>query len=735
MKTSWRQAALWTGRIIVLLFLLSALTAWTTDGIRTHVAGLRLKITSPDKYLLRGLLVLIILLFFDRWLREEFKKTPGRLKICLKKISAWVYLYRRQIFTGFLYLIRIFFFIFLAAFLLAWFSGGIETIWRGYEIQITSADKYLWRTLLLAAVLYAFDLKFRRLMDSIPPALQRLREFGWRCLRWGDSISAETGLKKVFETLGRIEPPLILMAFLATWTFFLTQPFGRDQASYLYIGREIALHGARPYIDWWSNKPPMLLYSYAAMVYLWGVSAVSINLAELALGALTTWLIYLFLRRAASRPIAILGGILYAVYAHPLLISKESFYLVAQPESFSQPLVTGAMLLSFIALRRQERFWPLIPAGFLLGVAFFYKYNFLLYTGPVALALLVFLFQGEFPWRCRWRRFLSGSAFFALGWLAGAGAVVLLCWMRGHLLETWQASFVFNREIYLPSSPFTMEGLFSRAWRHLSDRMLDNYQGVIWIGSLLFGLLTLFRRPRPSLWLLASWPLFGFASITSNRMFFANHFPQIYPALCITSALLVHQLSSGEIRWLHFLQRPARALPAILGMVSFICLAQFLSQSPHTHFFFGATRWPVYLHQLQGYADGKDQSLPANHQVAEYLRENTQPGEAVFIWGFETMVYHLAGRPCGARYLYIDHLEMMEEAGMPPENLYEPVIRQLEDNRITYLILVDNDRSTYKGTCSKKHFLNTPVLRRYLEEHFYLDRRIEDFTLFRRNPA
>jgi len=588
--------------------------------------------------------------------------------------------------------------VFLLTALLALLTGGVRFSLFGQSVRVSSPEKYLWRALVCSAVVFFLDRRFRDSIRWKPPQA-----------RW-------------------LLPALILLTFV-TWAFLLTQPYGRDQAGYLYIGNEI-LHGAKPYTDWWENKPPLLLYSYAAIAWLWGANAVAINLADLLLALSTAALLYALLTRVADRGTALLGTFLYGVYAHPMMLTKRSFYLAAQPESFIQPLTVLAMLLGLVAIQRR-RAWPMFFGGLCLAASFFYKYNAALYAGPILLGI----FAQWIPSRqeASSRRLLGRSLLgLALGGLAGGLVVILFCHSEGILSAMFYATWTFNREVYLASSPLGAAALLGKALKTIAGRIIANPQGIIWLGSLCFVIHVARKQRRPAWLLLAGWPVFSLLAILSNRMLFSNHFPQIYPALCATTALGIRELLEGQSALSRSLQpRRSVILTALVG-ASVLLGAAVVAVSPHTHFFLGGTRWPEYLGQLQSYGESGGQSVRANAEVAHYLKEHTEAAQAVFIWGFEPMVYLMAERPCGARYLYPDHLILRELAGESPETLYRPLIAQWEESRIEYLILVEHDQSIYMPRETREHFLNTPLLRDYLDSRFEYETQLEDFLLYRR---
>ena len=57
---------------------------------------------------------------------------------------------------------------------------------------------------------------------------------------------------------------------------------------------KLALNGGKPYVDFFEMKPPVMFYSYAFLIGIFGYSATGVHLAATALAALNTFFTFEF---------------------------------------------------------------------------------------------------------------------------------------------------------------------------------------------------------------------------------------------------------------------------------------------------------------------------------------------------------------------------------------------------------------------------------------------------------
>ncbi|MEP7217705.1 MAG: glycosyltransferase family 39 protein [Bacteroidota bacterium] len=148
---------------------------------------------------------------------------------------------------------------------------------------------------------------------------------------------------------------LLLIALLPP----LFLPLGPDEAMFFESGRKI-LQGAIHYRDIVDVKPPLIYYTYALAILIFGPSDFGMHLFDLILQSLTCVMIIALVRHALrSDLLALASALCYA-----LLYSGQRFGCEGQSESYCG-LIGCAML--WLLIRRRSA-WGFIAVGLLAGV-------------------------------------------------------------------------------------------------------------------------------------------------------------------------------------------------------------------------------------------------------------------------------------------------------------------------------------------------------------------------------
>src|ERR1700733_11840281 len=148
-----------------------------------------------------------------------------------------------------------------------------------------------------------------------------------------------------------------------------------DEGGYLNVARQL-LQGKILYLQTWNNKPPLMLWTFALDVKLFGTSEIALHVLTLITGAVTIAAIVWAASRLYTPRRALVAGVIAGVILGLPIVDAE----LALPESLLiAPLSwAGAILLVHI-LRpdptgtpgRVPR-WPL-AAGVLMAVAIAYQ--------------------------------------------------------------------------------------------------------------------------------------------------------------------------------------------------------------------------------------------------------------------------------------------------------------------------------------------------------------------------
>ena len=132
---------------------------------------------------------------------------------------------------------------------------------------------------------------------------------------------------------------------------------------------------------------------------------------------------------------------------------------------------------------------------------------------------------------------------------------------------------------------------------------------------------------------------------------------------------------------------------------------------------------------LDRLASVADVNASANRAVAMLLRERVAPGQPVFVWGFEPVIYDLADRPPASRYLY----NVPQRSAWAREKTREQLMRDLEHRPPAAIVVEHNDvfpMVTGDTIDSARALEGFSELRQLIEERYTRTAQIEDFDIY-----
>ncbi len=226
----------------------------------------------------------------------------------------------------------------------------------------------------------------------------------------------------------RLRPRLWLTGPLALYAFlripsFLEPHWYTDEAGYVTTARAL-LQGRVLYSQIWTNKPPLQLWTVAALIHFLGTSEVALHAVTFLTGLVTLLAIAYAGNRLLGRRRTVVALVIAAVMLGTPLLDAE----LILPESFLiAPMAwAGALLLTRVAAPDTRR-WPLWPVavGALAAAGIAYQQTALADTFAFALILAT---VGRASWR-RVTVYAATVAGLTVAWLvpalvtAGAGKV------------------------------------------------------------------------------------------------------------------------------------------------------------------------------------------------------------------------------------------------------------------------------------------------------------------------
>ena len=528
---------------------------------------------------------------------------------------------------------------------------------------------------------------------------------------------------------------VVALAVTALYLPMLEFPFGSDQAIFAEIGRTM-WRGGVPYVDAWDQKPPAIYAIYALGIR--GPLGLMRNLRVFDLAwLLATCLVLVELgRRWWSLPAGAIAGVLYgAVYA-----TTTGYWYSAQPDSFMALPLALALLFYDLAARQAARgpdrreFEPrhlwLLLAGGALGVAFQLRF--------IVVLIIPFLPMVELTglsWRGRarlwWDRMLWLGAGFAL--VQGA---VLLYLVAGGALDDYIEATRFAAGYTRLGGHYAPEGLTTGKYLEqvrLAFLFWALGKLILTAPAIVGGFLAVFVLRERRAQQLVLFVLLANAGIMAQAKFFPYHYLYVVPFLALLAGW-------AWVRAFALLARArGRAMVAAGGALLVVLLGlstpevvdgAWLQWKSYVEFHRRPETRELY-YDFFGPWNGGPYSYRASRETAYYVGRRTQPGEHIYVWGYDPLIYLLADRPSSSRFIY--SFPLMSD--WAPRSWSDEFMAELHARPPAYFLV-----QRYEGArWITGHIVDTgeyiswfPALDAWLKSNYRLETEIEDYLIYRR---
>ncbi len=406
-----------------------------------------------------------------------------------------------------------------------------------------------------------------------------------------------------------------------------------DETIHLMISMSL-LEGHAPYLEMWDHKPPglHLLFALGLTIFRDPIFTIRIlTCIAVSITSLGLFKIVIQLNKN-SFPTAIMAGLLFTVF------SLSNGGLAANAELFFTPLVIFALYFLLGIKQIPTRLGEagtlrLLLIGLLLGLAFQIKFLVAFDICAFVVALLVLLLKRRETQIVRkWTLGVSLIVIFPIIFLVGVGCYYFFI---GHFDDFYFANFKSN-QIYGASYAFNPINMV----RAFTEQIGGHY--FVWIGA--FSALFLLFKNRKStsdgestcVLILGLWILIDMPGICLTKQYWSHYFLQLYPALCLLTALLVAKLL-----------KPAFKTSRLLGTMLAILL------------FIGPLRHETLRHIKASARSAKaiatsgelfSEDTPT--KVARYIAARTNEQDYIFMVDLMPVVYVLSSTQIPTKYAY-----------------------------------------------------------------------------------
>lgn len=396
-------------------------------------------------------------------------------------------------------------------------------------------------------------------------------------------------------------------------------PLIRDEGEYAYAG-QLLLHGGMPYENVFTQKPPMVFYSYGLADLLLPQVFWSPRLLAGGFMALATALLGFIARREFGKGFALPAMWLMT----PLVLLPGLDQFTANTEMFLLlPLLGFFAVYSEGRLRdRQAKYW--FAAGLLAVTALLYKYT------AVPLVAFVFVVWSVELWRTEKnvRAFARcwGAALLG-GILTAALELGIFLWHDGGA-ALWDCTVRFNG-YYVASDNFSWLGVTLK---------LKSFWSAWWILFLLAG--AAFLKPRPRLWFWGG--TFLCACVATGASYYGQYYLLLMPFWALLAVVGIHALAEIIVARSTFSLRQIQLGLTVLAVV-LVCLpdAPWVTLSPKTFAAAKLANRSVFLE---------------SPMVARRVAELSSPADYVWVAASEPQILFYARRQSPTRFTTVYEL-------------------------------------------------------------------------------
>ena len=490
----------------------------------------------------------------------------------------------------------------------------------------------------------------------------------------------------------------------------LMLPLARDQGIFAWVGT-VMLSGGMPYQDAWEVKGPLVHAAYALAIALFGANELAIRLFDSLIwlaGCVAIW-------RLAS----IYGGGLLAIIALPVmaLVLQGKHWMVAQPDVWAGLAAVGMLAL---VMRPEAGSRAYAAAGALVGCMFLVKPNYALFAAAIATAGICL--NGHTK---RTAGLLIAAAAGTLGVVAAVAALFAALGTLQALIDT---VFMFNLRDHVgrhnkTAGEFaTLIGLDFLDWHRLPRTLLAS-AGIVAMHAR-FGI----ARTAP----LVVTILVAYAIGASQLKWYPAHF---VPFDMLMAFPCVFALLAAAAQVEHC--RPGKDMRAAIAGFATVCACTlFMLFVPIvlllalTSFEWNRVLGKVAVEDVDRHYSTEGYSRVDIGEAARFVRHATKPGDGIYLWGFDALVYVLAERPSVSRFGF--NYPMIVGSPAFAQASRRTLLVELAKRPPAAILVQDGDANNLYPKSSRAYLDEFPRLRELIASDYREAYHNNNFTVFLR---
>ena len=452
-------------------------------------------------------------------------------------------------------------------------------------------------------------------------------------------------------------------------------PLERDEGEYALMG-QLILDGVPPYLEAANMKLPGIYYAYSAILAVFGQTVTGVHMGLMVVNLLSTVILFLIARRLLGAAGAALAGAAFIIMS----ADTSVLGLFAHATQFVMMFALAGTWLLQESSGSTHRTPILFGAGLCFGLAFLMKQSGAFF----ALFGFLWLLYGALRQRpISWKRSMLESATMAGGILIPYAVVLALMAAEGVLGRFWFWTVDYARAYVSQMDLKTGIELF----RYAIIPIIQS-NPVIW-SMALAGMIGIWltRAGRKVAPFLLAFFLFSFLAVCPGFYFREHYFVQLLPAVALCAGAALQALERFVARY--------TSKSAVVEFAVLVAVVAFSLTGPFsTRDALSKSTPDQFSRAVYG-----TNPFPESVKIAEYLKNNTGPGDRIAVMGSEPQICFYAHRRPATEHIYMYGLMEPQPLAL---QMQEEMIAQVEKSEPPFLVLVSVSTSWLRRPESEK---------------------------------
>jgi 4-amino-4-deoxy-L-arabinose transferase-like glycosyltransferase len=454
------------------------------------------------------------------------------------------------------------------------------------------------------------------------------------------------------------------------------------------------------------GKPPLYPMFYALFIRFFGPSFLGLKMFGTIFVLLAVLAIYWVANQAYGKKVGLIAALLFGVFSSGPMVEGGTVNLET---ILHLPYILAiGLFLKALGLGRLR--WYFL-AGLCAVMATLVKQ-----VGGVL--FFVFLCYGIYEW---WKKedpfspkqFVSGYVLLCVGALLPVIALIIFYHFHGYTLNQLYDSMLGSNLRYIQRG-HDYTNFLKEFFSSLKVILPEN--ALLWVGTMFamayLGWWIWRGQGQASDRILLWWAFWSFAVLWVTGTFFYHYYLQIIAPFSVLAAYGI--VASWKM------VKSLSPLPRFVAKVGwtalFIVMVIIFVKTDFKYFFsYTPVEQTVFHHKvLDGAFDGYGIYNVIQQQVANYIRTNTDPTEAIYVWGIAPQIYFLAQRKAATRYRNNYNMSrLVSNNSLKALEAYAPMVMEdLKKSRPGYIVQIFR-------------LEDFPELHTFVRDHYTLDRNME----------